>query len=62
MFITLDPQTNSVKEQIASIKHSKKRYDIKFDEYGILIWHPVTSVKNLSNDTSKLINFLKKGR
>ena len=22
---------------------------------------PVTSVKNLSNDTSKLINFLKKG-
>ena len=45
---------DSVKEQnLPQLNIVKKRYDIKFDEYGILIWHPVTSdVKNLSNDRS----------
>lgn len=53
---------DSVKEEnLPELNIVKKRYDIKFDEYGILIWHPVTSeIKNLSNDTFKLINFLKK--
>ena len=53
---------DSVKEKnLPSLDAVKKRYDINFEEYSVLIWHPVTSeVKNLANDTQKLINFLKK--
>jgi len=53
---------DSVKEKnLPSLDAVKKRYDIHFKEYSVLIWHPVTSeVKNLANDTHKLINFLKK--
>tara|TARA_E500000178_G_scaffold356561_1_gene435485 strand:+ start:776 stop:1891 length:1116 start_codon:yes stop_codon:yes gene_type:complete len=52
---------DSVKiKNLPNLNLVKKRYNIKFKNYSILIWHPVTSeIKNLSQDTQKLINFLK---
>ena len=52
---------DSVKtKNLPNLDQVKKRYNIKFKKYSILMWHPVTSeIKRLSNDTQKLINFLK---
>ena len=48
-------------KKLPSYLSVKKRYSIEFDNFSILLWHPVTSqVKNLRDDTNKLINFLKK--
>ena len=50
-----------VKKKLPSMKDIKKRYVIKFDNYSILLWHPVTSKINaLREDTNKLIRFIDK--
>ena len=50
-----------INKKLPDFKTVKKRYDIKFDNYSILMWHPVTSqLKTLANDTKNLINFLNK--
>ena len=41
---------------LPKIDHVKERYDIKFEQYGILIYHPVTSeIKDLSKNTKEVI-------
>lgn len=46
-------------KKLPSINYVKKHYDIKFEEYSILLWHPVTSeLNNLNLSTKKLINFI----
>ena len=48
-------------KNLKPIKKVKKYYDISFEEYAILLWHPVTSkLKNLRRDTTKLIKFVNK--
>jgi UDP-N-acetylglucosamine 2-epimerase (hydrolysing) len=50
-----------INKRLPEFKTVKKRYDIKFDDYSILMWHPVTSqLDTLANDTRNLINFLNK--
>ena len=47
-------------KKLPSIKSVKKKYGIKFENYAILLWHPVTSkVHRLKKDTNKLVNFVK---
>jgi len=46
-------------DKLPSLKFVKKRYGIKFSDYAILLWHPVTSeLKKLKQDTKKLVNFI----
>ncbi len=46
-------------DKLPSLKFVKKRYGIKFSNYAILLWHPVTSeLKKLKQDTKKLVNFI----
>jgi UDP-N-acetylglucosamine 2-epimerase (hydrolysing) len=46
--------------KLPSFLSVKNRYDIKYKNYAILLWHPVTSeIKSLENDTKKVINFCK---
>ena len=48
-------------DKLPTIEQVKKRYSIKFDNYVILAWHPVTSkVSSLKMETVKLLNFLQK--
>ena len=48
-----------VKKKLPTIKNIRKRYSIKFDNYSILLWHPVTSkINTLREDTNKLIRFI----
>ena len=43
-------------DKLPTLKQVRKRYDINFKEYGIVLWHPVTSdLNNLYEDTGKLI-------
>jgi UDP-N-acetylglucosamine 2-epimerase (hydrolysing) len=50
-----------VHKKLPTIENVKKRYSIKFKNYSILLWHPVTSkVKVLREDTNKLIMFINK--
>ena len=50
-------------DKLPSLRQVRKRYDVNFKEYSILLWHPVTSeLENLNKDTITLINFLKKMR
>ena len=50
-------------KKLPKISSVKKRYSIKFNNYCILIWHPVTSqIKTLKNDTIKLLDFMKELR
>ena len=45
--------------KLPTIEFVKKRYGIKFKNYGILLWHPVTSMlSRLKKDTLKLANFI----
>ena len=47
-----------VSKKLPAINYVKKRYSIKFKNYSILLWHPVTSkVNTLREDTNKLIRF-----
>ena len=46
-------------KKLPPIKFVKKIYDIKFKNYAMLMWHPVTSsVYRLKKDTKKLIDFV----
>lgn len=46
-------------KKIKSIKKVKKYYQIKFKNYAVLLWHPVTSeIQNLKQSTNKLVNFV----
>jgi len=48
-----------VKKKIPNILKVKNRYEIKFEKYAILLWHPVTSrVDTLKNDTKKILKFV----
>ena len=48
-----------VEKKLPTIKNIRKRYSIKFDNYSILLWHPVTSkINTLREDTNKLIRFI----
>lgn len=48
-----------LKKKLPSIQYVKRRYQIKFKNYAILLWHPVTStVKSIKQDTIDLTNFL----
>ena len=50
-----------VHKRLPTIENVKKRYSIKFKNYSILLWHPVTSkINTLKEDTNKLIAFSKK--
>jgi UDP-N-acetylglucosamine 2-epimerase (hydrolysing) len=45
--------------KLPTIEIVKKRYGIEFKNYGILLWHPVTSTRSrLKQDTLKLVNFI----
>ena len=46
-------------QKLPVIKFVKEEYGIKFKNYAVLMWHPVTSgVYRLKRDTNKLINFV----
>ena len=48
-------------EKLPSLNYVKKHYNIKFNEYAILLWHPVTSeLQNLKSTTVKLLKFINK--
>ena len=48
-----------VKKKLPTLKNVKKRYSIKFSNYSILLWHPVTSkINTLREDTNKLLRFI----
>lgn len=50
-----------IKKKLPSIDIVKKRYDIFFEKYSVLIWHPVTSELNkIKQDTLKLVKFCEK--
>ena len=52
----LDTISNS---NLPSLSKVKKRYDINFKKYSILIWHPVTSeIEGLNKKTKQLLKFL----
>ena len=46
-----------------NIEQVKNRYDIKFDEYGICIFHPVTSeINSIQEQAESLFNALEKSQ
>ena len=48
-------------QKLPSINFVKKKYEINFKKYAILLWHPVTSkIYRLKKDTKKIINFVNK--
>ena len=48
-------------DKLPSFEQVKKRYSIKYNDYAILVWHPVTSsLKFLKNETMCLLKFLQK--
>ena len=48
-------------KNISSMSSVRKRYKIGFNNYAILLWHPVTSeLKTLRKDTEKLVKFINK--
>ena len=50
-----------VNENLPAIFKVKKRYNILFKNYAILLWHSVTSkIDTLKEDTNKLLRFVKK--
>jgi len=49
-----------VNKKLPDINIVKSRYGIKFNQYSILLWHPVTSnINSLERDTKKLLSFCK---
>ena len=50
-----------INKKLPTIQNVKRRYSTKFNNHAILLWHSVTSkIKTLTEDTNKLIDFLKK--
>ena len=62
IFIIGSPDIEIMKsKKLPSLEKAKKRYDIKFDEYGILIFHPVTTELNiLKQQISNVVSAVKK--
>lgn len=61
VFIVGSPEVDLMKSKLPSIQEVKKRYQISFKNYVILIFHPVTTdLKSLKKDTSLIINTLDK--
>ena len=52
-----------VNKKLPNISNVKNRYEIKFEKYALLLWHPVTSkIDTLKSDTSKIIKFIKRSK
>ena len=50
-----------VNKNLPTILKVKKRYSISFENYSILLWHPVTSkIDTLKKNTVKILEFIKK--
>lgn len=48
-------------KSLPKIKNVKRRYNFKFEDYAILLWHPVTSrIDTLKQDTKNILKFIKK--
>ncbi len=48
-------------KSLPKIKNVKKRYNFKFKDYAILLWHPVTSrIDTLKQETKNILKFIKK--
>lgn len=63
VFIIGSPDLDILFRNKVTISSTKKRYGIRFRDYSILIWHPVTSeISTLKSSTSKLLNFIKKSK
>ena len=61
VFIIGSPDMDILFKRQPKINKVKKRYNINFKDYSILIWHPVTSeVKNLKKSTLRLLMKLDK--
>ena len=53
IYLKLIPKYIILNKKLPSIL-TVKNYDIKFDKYSILLWHPVTSqINSLESDTRK---------
>jgi len=60
VFVIGSPDMDVLFKSNIKIKSTKNRYNIKFNDYAILIWHPVTSeIKHLRHNTNKLLKFAK---
>ncbi len=61
VFIIGSPDMDILFKKQPTINKVKKRYGINFNNYSILIWHPVTSeIKSLRKSTVKLLKNLNK--
>ena len=62
IYVTGSPDIDiMLSENLPLLDDVKKYYDIEYESYAILIYHPVTTeLSNLKNDTKILINGLKK--
>ena len=59
IFIIGSPDLDIMKKKnLPSIDKTKKLYDIRFDKYSIMIFHPVTTDKNENKKNLKIIEKL----
>lgn len=50
-------------DKLPTLEEVKDKYDIKFDKYAIVMYHPVTTeISKLEKNTNNLISFLKKSQ
>jgi len=49
-----------INKKLPGIINVKRRYGIKYHEYAIFVWHPVTSkIETLREDTNNILKFIK---
>ena len=62
VFIVGSPEVDLMKsKQLPDLKEVKKRYNINFENYAILIFHPVTTnLKSLKNEVNIILKVLNK--
>tara|TARA_B100001964_G_C14200702_1_gene585635 strand:+ start:364 stop:1494 length:1131 start_codon:yes stop_codon:yes gene_type:complete len=49
-----------INKKLPDIINVKRRYGIKYNDYAIFLWHPVTSkIETLKEDTNKILKFIK---
>ncbi len=49
-----------INKKLPDITNVKRRYGIKYNDYAIFLWHPVTSkIETLKNDTNRILKFIK---
>lgn len=52
-----------ISEKLPSLEKAKSRYDIPFDNYGILMYHPVTTeVESLKDQVKAVVSAVKKSK